>query len=173
MFSVKVVGNFRYLSVVTTWRQREVDRLDKYWTETRTQNSMVVQWNHSRPPMDYTQKHDRYGIHYDVVVLSHTLHVCTCKEEMTRDPKPLRGISFATVTRHLRILRKRLEKLMGKSGRLGDPPWPDLPKQQWELLCQVEVMWKKYGALLWEPGHKTVVLFPGSSTIPLHIGFDH
>jgi hypothetical protein len=33
------------------------------------------------------------------------------------DPKPLQGISFGMATRHLRILRKRLEKLMGKSAQ--------------------------------------------------------
>ena len=29
-------------------------------------------------------------------------------------------------------------------------------------------MWKKYDALMWEAGHKTVSLFKGASTIPLH-----
>ncbi len=38
------------------------------------------------------------------------------------DPKPLRGISFAMTTRHLHILRKRLEKLIGKSAQKEDPP---------------------------------------------------
>ena len=66
------------------------------------------------------------------------------------DPKPLRGISYTTATRHLRILRKRLEKLMVKSTWKGDPPWSDLPKQQWELLCQGEDMRKKHGAHIWE-----------------------
>ena len=56
--------------------------------------------------------------------------LCTSKEET----KPLRGISYATATRPLRILRKRLEKLMGKSAWKVDPPWSDLAKQQWELL---------------------------------------
>ena len=31
MFSAKTVGNFRYLPVFTPWRQKELDRLDKYW----------------------------------------------------------------------------------------------------------------------------------------------
>ncbi len=31
MFSTKSVGNFRYLSAVTPWRQKELERLDRYW----------------------------------------------------------------------------------------------------------------------------------------------
>ena len=31
MFSAKAVGNFRYLAAVTPCRQRELDRLDRYW----------------------------------------------------------------------------------------------------------------------------------------------
>ncbi len=30
-FSTKEVGNFGYLSAITPWRQRELDRLDRYW----------------------------------------------------------------------------------------------------------------------------------------------
>jgi hypothetical protein len=30
MFSAKAVGNFRYLSAITPWKQRELDRLDRY-----------------------------------------------------------------------------------------------------------------------------------------------
>jgi hypothetical protein len=30
-FSTKAVGNFRYLTAITPWRQRELDRLDRYW----------------------------------------------------------------------------------------------------------------------------------------------
>ena len=33
MFSAKAVGNFRYLTVVTTWRQKELERLDRYWRQ--------------------------------------------------------------------------------------------------------------------------------------------
>ncbi len=32
-FSAKAVGNFRYLSAITPWRQRELDRLDRYWRQ--------------------------------------------------------------------------------------------------------------------------------------------
>jgi hypothetical protein len=38
------------------------------------------------------------------------------------DPKLIQGISYATVTRHLRILRRRIEGFMGKSVRRKDPP---------------------------------------------------
>ena len=50
------------------------------------------------------------------------------------DPKPLQGISYATATRHLRVLRKRLEKLMGRSAQSAGPPWSDLQRRQWQLL---------------------------------------
>ena len=33
MFSVKSVGNFRYLEAVTPWRQKELERLDRYWRQ--------------------------------------------------------------------------------------------------------------------------------------------
>ena len=33
MFSAKAVGNFRYLPVVTPWRQKELERLDRYWRQ--------------------------------------------------------------------------------------------------------------------------------------------
>jgi len=49
-------------------------------------------------------------------------HLLEFKSWRNDDPKPERGISFATVTRHLRILRQRLEKLMGKSEREVGPP---------------------------------------------------
>jgi len=51
---------------------------------------------------------------------------------------------------------------MGKSAQGDDPPWTDLPKRQWEVLWEGETTWKKYGALLWEGGYKTVTLFPGA-----------
>jgi hypothetical protein len=33
MFSAKAVGNFRYLAAVTPWRQKELERLDRYWRQ--------------------------------------------------------------------------------------------------------------------------------------------
>ena len=33
VFSAKVVGNFRYLAVVTPWSRRDLDRLDRYWRQ--------------------------------------------------------------------------------------------------------------------------------------------
>ena len=57
---------------------------------------------------------------------------------------------------------------MGKSVRGYDPPWSDLPEGQWKLLWEGERTGKKYCALLWEAGHKTVTLFPGASITPIH-----
>ena len=57
---------------------------------------------------------------------------------------------------------------MGKSAWKVDPPWSDLPKQQWELLWQGEAMWKKHDTRIWDTGHKTVTLFRGTSRTPLH-----
>jgi len=33
MFSAKEVGNFRYLTAVTAWKRRELERLDRYWRQ--------------------------------------------------------------------------------------------------------------------------------------------
>ncbi len=72
-----------------------------------------------------------------MAMCDHLLEFKTWRQD---DPKPLRDISLAMTTRHLRILRKRLEKLMGKSAQ-------------------------KAG---WDTDHKTVTLFRGASKTPLH-----
>ena len=100
-----------------------------------------------------------------MAMCDHLLEFKTWRQD---DPKPLQGISFAMATRHLRILRKRLEKLMGKSAQKEGPPWPDLPRRQWELLWQGEIVWKKYGERIWDAGHKTVTLLRGAPKTPLH-----
>ena len=95
-------------------------------------------------------------------------HLLEFKTWRRDDPKPLQGISYATATRHLRGLRKRLEKLMGRSAQNAGPPWPDLQRRQWQLLWQGETLWKQYGERIWDAGHKTVALFRGASKTPLH-----
>jgi len=45
-----------------------------------------------------------------MAMCDHLLEFKTWRQD---DPKPLQGISYAMATRHLRILRKRLEKLTG------------------------------------------------------------
>jgi hypothetical protein len=177
MFSAKAVGNFRYLSGITPWKRRELDRLDQYW---RQGFKTACRLNESTADHPWTTPKNMAGMGYTttLTVLSHALHahiercmktedvasqmmkndldramkdwLCTSKEELTGeaevrswdetidnvwlrmsmcdhllecrtwrqdDPKPLRGIKFAMTTRHLRILRKRLEKLMGKSAQ--------------------------------------------------------
>ena len=78
------------------------------------------------------------------------------------DPPQGQGISFATATRHLRILRRRIEEIMGTSVRHQDPHqiWMDIVKEQWDLLWSGETDLRRYGADLWTTGHKTVNLFP-------------
>ncbi len=95
-------------------------------------------------------------------------HLLEFKTWRQDDPKPLQDISYATDTRHLLILRKRLEKLMGRSAQNEGPPWSDLSRRQWELLWEGETMWKKYGEHIWNAGHKTVTLFRGVTKTPLH-----
>jgi hypothetical protein len=95
-------------------------------------------------------------------------HLFEFKTWRQDDPKSLKGISYATATRALRMLRKRLEKLMGRSTQKAGPPWSDLSRHQWELLWQGETIWEKYGERIWDAGHKTVTLFRGASKIPLH-----
>jgi hypothetical protein len=49
-------------------------------------------------------------------------HLLDLKSKKKGDPPPGQGISYVTDTRHLRILRRRLEEVMGKSARFQDPP---------------------------------------------------
>ncbi len=95
-------------------------------------------------------------------------HLLGFKTWRQDDPKPLTDTSYATATRHLRILRKRLEKIMGRSAQNTGPPWSDLQRHQWHLLWQGEKLWKQYGERIWDAGHRTVDLFRGASKTPLH-----
>jgi hypothetical protein len=81
------------------------------------------------------------------------VHLDNVLKGVDRVVKETPKLSLAMATRHLRKLRKRLEKLMGKSAQKAGPPWPDLPRRQWELLWQGEIVWKKYGAHIWDAGH--------------------
>jgi hypothetical protein len=83
------------------------------------------------------------------------------------DPPQGQGISFATATRHLRILRRRIEEIMGTSARHQDTHqiWRDFSKEQWELLWSGETALRRYDADLWASGHKTVSLLPDETTI--------
>ena len=78
------------------------------------------------------------------------------------EPPQGQGISFATATRHLRILKRRIEGIMGTSARHHDTHriWKDISKEQWELLWSGETALRRYGAALWAAGHKTVNLLP-------------
>jgi hypothetical protein len=75
MFSAKVVGNFRYLTVVTPWRQRELDRLDKYCRQ-----GFKTAWclNESTAGHPWTTPKNMAGMGNTVTttlaVLSHVLH---------------------------------------------------------------------------------------------------
>ena len=48
---------------------------------------------------------------------------------------------------------------MGKTARFIDPPWPDISKDQWDLLWSGEITLKKYGETLWTAGYKVVDLY--------------
>ncbi len=104
--------------------RNDLDRVMKEWLctskEEMTRESEARSWDET---VD--------NVWHRIAMCDHLFEFKTWRHD---DPKPLRGISYATVTRPLRILRKRLEKLMGKSVWKVDPPWSDLPKQQWELL---------------------------------------
>jgi hypothetical protein len=100
-----------------------------------------------------------------MAMCDHLLEFKTWRQD---DPKPLEGISYATDTRHLHVLRKRLEKIMGRSAQHAGTPWSDLQRHQWQLLWQGETFWKQYGKRIWDAGHKTVALFRGASKTPLH-----
>jgi hypothetical protein len=94
-------------------------------------------------------------------------HLLDLKSKKKGDPPPGQGISYAAATRHLRILRRRLEEVMGKSTRLKDPPWSDISKEQWDLLWSGAVALKKHGETLWMAGHKTVDLYQSLSAVEM------
>ena len=48
-------------------------------------------------------------------------HLLDFKSWKHNDPKPIQGISYATATRHLRMLRRRIEGLMVISQKEGAP----------------------------------------------------
>ena len=48
---------------------------------------------------------------------------------------------------------------MGKSARFIDPPWPDISKEEWDLLWAGEITLKKYGETLCSAVHKVVDLY--------------
>ena len=144
--------------VVQQMMRNDLDRVMKEWLCTSKEEM-------TREAEDRSWDDTIDNVCHRITMCDHLLEFRTWRND---DPKPFRGISFATATRHLRTLRKHLEKLMGKSARGDDPPWTDLPKRQWEVLWEGETTWKKYGALLWEAGYKTVTLFPGASETPIH-----
>jgi hypothetical protein len=49
-------------------------------------------------------------------------HLLDLKSWKAGDPHPDSGLSYASATRHLRILRRRLEEVMGKTARFTVPP---------------------------------------------------
>ncbi len=61
-----------------------------------------------------------------MAMCDHLLEFKTWRQD---DPKSLQGISYVTVTRHLCILRKHLEKLMGRSVQNAGPPWSDISRR--------------------------------------------
>ncbi len=83
------------------------------------------------------------------------------------DTPKRQGISLTTVTRHLRILRRRIEEIMGTSARHQGTHriWRDISKEQRELLWSGETDLRRYGTDLWTDGHKTVYLLPDETTI--------
>jgi len=84
MFSVKTVGNFRYLAAVTPWRQRELDRLDTYWRQ-----GFKTAWrlNESTTDHPWTTAKNMAGMGYPttLAVLSHALHAYTERCMKTED----------------------------------------------------------------------------------------
>ncbi len=73
MFSAKTVGNFRYLTAVTPWRQKELERLDRY-----RRQGFKTAWrlNESTTDHPWTTPKSMAGMEYTttLTVLSHTLH---------------------------------------------------------------------------------------------------
>jgi hypothetical protein len=87
MFSVKAVGNFKYLAAITPWKQRELDSLDRYWRQ-----GFKTAWRLNEGTTDHpwTTPKNMAGMGYatTLVVLSHTLHThierCMKTEDVVR-----------------------------------------------------------------------------------------
>ena len=73
MFSDKEVGNFRYLTSVTPWSQKELERLDRYWRQ-----GFKTAWrlNESTTDHPWTTTKNMTGMGYTttLVDLSHALY---------------------------------------------------------------------------------------------------
>ncbi len=86
------------------------------------------------------------------------------------DPPPGQDISFTTPTRHLRILKRRIEEILVTLVRHQDPHqiWKNISKEQWELLWSGEMTLHKYDSALWTVGHKIVIFYPDetSTSVP-------
>ena len=99
--------------------------------------------------MDNTKEYGRNGLQYHPVGCNPLPpHTCWEMHENKRrdvsddakwtpfkswkhsDPKPIQGISHVTVTRHLRLLRRRIEGLMGKLARRCDSRNADLARRE-------------------------------------------
>jgi hypothetical protein len=78
-FSAKAVGNFRYLAAITPWRQRKLDRLDRYWRQ-----GFKTAWRLNEGTADHpwTTPKNMAGMGYTstLTIFSHALHahVETC-----------------------------------------------------------------------------------------------
>jgi hypothetical protein len=72
-FSAKAVGNFRYLAAITPWRQRKLDRLDRYWRQ-----GFKTAWRLNEGTADHpwTTPKNMAGMGYasTLAILSHALH---------------------------------------------------------------------------------------------------
>ncbi len=105
----------RYMKTEDVSRQmmkNDLDRAMKDWLFTSTEE--LIDESEAR---SWDETIDNVCLR--MAMCDHLLEFKTWRQD---DPKPLRDISFAMVTRHLRILRKRLEKIMGKSTQKEDPP---------------------------------------------------
>jgi hypothetical protein len=101
-----------------------------------------------------------------LVVCDHLLDTDSWKHG---DPPQGQGISFTTDTRHLQILRRRVEEIMVTSVRHQGTHriWRDITKDQWESLWSGETALRRYDAALWVAGHKTVNLLPDETAVPV------
>jgi hypothetical protein len=90
MFSAKEVGNFGYLVAITSWRQRELDRLDQYWCQGF---KTTCRLNESTADHPWTTPKNMTGMGYTttLTVLSHGLHThierCMKTEDVARQTK--------------------------------------------------------------------------------------
>jgi hypothetical protein len=136
-----------YIICGDMWKPRDLERLDQYWRQ-GYKTAWKLNKSTATQPWTTPKNMGAMGYNTTTTVLTHTLHahvdrclkteyvacqimknnlkramrqrLCTSKAELTLEAgsPSTHQVSYSTATRQLRILRRRLEKIMGTSTRI-------------------------------------------------------